>query len=322
MSESTGLNSDSVPGPLGLIDMTNINRLTLAPQSPLQPSETEVETPTRPSFAQIAHLPQQKSRFLDIQIRLGRILFPRSISFRTVRLSPRILVKYGFQVDRSEAETMRFIADHTSIPLPKVHDCYSHNGLTHIFMQFIEGEELASAWHSMSQQKKFRVVAQLQRYLKELRELPSSTGGAVCNISGGALRDAPRIGENPFGPFSSHGDFHAFIRNHVPLEKFRRLSQATINSHTREYSTKFTHGDFAPRNILVKKDGTIAAILDWECAGWFPEYWEFTKAHFSPCAARDWVSLIGSMTDRYDEQLEGEQALWKYCGEPGNPFTV
>ncbi|QSS63294.1 hypothetical protein I7I51_00351 [Histoplasma capsulatum] len=32
-----------------------------------------------------------------------------------------------------------------------------------------------------------------------------------------------------------------------------------------------------PRNILVNEDGDIAAVLDWEWAGWFPEYWDVVQ---------------------------------------------
>ncbi|POR32750.1 Putative phosphotransferase enzyme family protein [Tolypocladium paradoxum] len=44
-----------------------------------------------------------------------------------------------------------------------------------------------------------------------------------------------------------------------------------------EYPIVFTHGDIAARNIMVR-DGRIVALLDWEFAGWYPEYWEYVFA--------------------------------------------
>jgi thiamine kinase-like enzyme len=41
-----------------------------------------------------------------------------------------------------------------------------------------------------------------------------------------------------------------------------------------ESSIVFAHGDIAARNILVR-DGRIVALLHWEHAGWYPEYWEY-----------------------------------------------
>jgi thiamine kinase-like enzyme len=50
----------------------------------------------------------------------------------------------------------------------------------------------------------------------------------------------------------------------------------------------FTHADLNLRNILVdqvvKSDGTrgwgIPGIVDWENSGYYPEYWDYTKALF------------------------------------------
>ena len=65
---------------------------------------------------------------------------------------------------------------------------------------------------------------------------------------------------------------------------------------------------------MVRKDGAIAAIIDWDCARWFPEYWEYTKAHFTPHAPDDWVMQIGEIAGRYEEQLAGERQLNILCG--------
>lgn len=37
----------------------------------------------------------------------------------------------------------------------------------------------------------------------------------------------------------------------------------------------FTHGDLNPFNVFVR-DGLVVGILDWEFAGWYPAYWEYT----------------------------------------------
>jgi serine/threonine protein kinase len=35
---------------------------------------------------------------------------------------------------------------------------------------------------------------------------------------------------------------------------------------------KFTHGDIKDHNILVDEEGHITGLLDWESAGWYPEF--------------------------------------------------
>jgi hypothetical protein len=48
-----------------------------------------------------------------------------------------------------------------------------------------------------------------------------------------------------------------------------------------------THGDFAPRNVLIR--GTkVVAILGWELTGYYPEYWEYLKALRRPPWESEW----------------------------------
>ncbi|KAH6664257.1 hypothetical protein B0J14DRAFT_493782, partial [Halenospora varia] len=64
----------------------------------------------------------------------------------------------------------------------------------------------------------------------------------------------------------------------------------------------FTHGDFQRKNIIAMKavplvgelSGNVEGdfeltIVDWETVGWYPSYWEYSKAIFA-CGRRadDW----------------------------------
>ncbi|KAJ7266578.1 hypothetical protein C8J57DRAFT_375624 [Mycena rebaudengoi] len=55
----------------------------------------------------------------------------------------------------------------------------------------------------------------------------------------------------------------------------------------------FTHGDFSPRNMMVRDD-VVLALIDWENAGWYPEHWEYIKANFSPdhSCGQSWVRAL------------------------------
>ncbi|CAA7266305.1 unnamed protein product [Cyclocybe aegerita] len=214
---------------------------------------------------------------------------------------------------------MRFVAENTSIPVPKVLKAWSTDGITFIVMDFIGGHDLWYCWSTLSIQAKERVFAQLKQYIGELRSIkpPDRYNGAVCSVDGKPIRDIGRIGLAPCGPFSTQGEFHNFLRGNYILESPLFSSgadgEAIGASHSQTYATKFTHGDLAPRNVLVKKDGTITAIVDWDCAGWFPEYWEFTKAKWSLTLA-DWEVRIPDITGEYPSQLAGERAIYRLFG--------
>ena len=126
-----------------------------------------------------------------------------------------------------------------------------------------------------------------------------------------------RIGPRPFGPFDSHQDFHAYIRENLAIENCTRtFGQQVTECHARKYRSCFTHADLCLRNILVH-NGKVAAIVDWGFGGWYPEYWEYTKAHYGQMDLPEWYEGLESALDRYDHELEAEQILWDQCDEPG-----
>ncbi|KAL2142644.1 hypothetical protein VTI28DRAFT_858 [Corynascus sepedonium] len=60
-------------------------------------------------------------------------------------------------VQPSEAEAMRFVSEHITIPVPRVYDV----GKEHITMEFVEGKTLAKAWEDiLSAEDRTRVVHQ------------------------------------------------------------------------------------------------------------------------------------------------------------------
>lgn len=42
-------------------------------------------------------------------------------------------------------------------------------------------------------------------------------------------------------------------------------------------SFSFYHADLGPTNIIVSKDGSVAGVLDWESAAYYPKFWLGTK---------------------------------------------
>lgn len=59
----------------------------------------------------------------------------------------------------------------------------------------------------------------------------------------------------------------------------------------------FTHGDIAPRNIMVDQTHRITGILDWERAGWYPDYWEYINI-WKPSIDDDWQTWMDRTAPR------------------------
>lgn len=69
------------------------------------------------------------------------------------------------------------------------------------------------------------------------------------------------------------------------------------------------------RNILVK-EGKLSGIVDWENSGWYPSYWDYTKAHFITKHTRRWLKIVDKVFEElgdYQSELETEKKLWEYC---------
>ncbi|TDL18384.1 kinase-like protein [Rickenella mellea] len=212
---------------------------------------------------------------------------------------------------------MRFVAANTTIPVPRV----SPSSYTYIVMDYCPGVEAQAAWNSISLREQMALLAELKGFVQQLRDLEPPSPKAVSSTHGGACRDH-RFGTIPVGPFNTHTDFHQFLRNDSPLDDWDTHYPEVSGAHSRPCSSKYTHGDLAPRNVLVH-NGKISAIIDWDSAGWRPEYWEFTKVHFA-CAGTpgEWFKALGDSAGQdYSVQLAAEMVLWRAAESPADPVT-
>lgn len=185
-------------------------------------------------------------------------------------------------------------------------------------MELIRGTDLQEAWlgGSLSTQRKEDIMRQLAGFVKELRDLKPPKEGVVGSVDLGPCLDH-RIGSSPVGPFSNYQEFHSFLRRYIPLEDCTEVfGEAVTLCHSLKYRSVFSHADLSPRNTMVA-DGKVVALIDWAFAGWWPEYWEFTKAHFGLMDMCDWYDKLGLVMTRYEKELVTERALWRQCDQPG-----
>lgn len=76
----------------------------------------------------------------------------------------------------------------------------------------------------------------------------------------------------------------------------------------------FTHGDLNPFNVFVR-DGLVVGILDWEFAGWYPAYWEYTAAWHGNRTRQAWQGVLTEFLDAYPEELKMEITRQKWWGD-------
>lgn len=217
----------------------------------------------------------------------------------------------------SEAFTLRFIAAHTSIPVPKVHCAFVHDGCTYILMDRIEGEIVARGWSSRSDESKRRIFDQLKNMVAEMRDIPAP-GPCISNAMGGPLYDSRFAGTSfIIGPFDGIQEFHLYMRNNIqtPPENYPEISDM-IRMQERPWPMPvFTHGDLSTYNIMVHGDNVVG-IIDWETAGWYPIYWEYTAARLQASPMNTWMEEeADSFLEPMRPEVEMEAIRLKYFGQ-------
>ena len=84
------------------------------------------------------------------------------------------------------------------------------------------------------------------------------------------LKDPPR-------PLTSDSELRERIYERYIYFCGRLYEHTLPDMLPRSNRSVFTHGDIAPRNIMVDDENKITGILDWEYAGWYPDYWEYAQ---------------------------------------------
>lgn len=80
------------------------------------------------------------------------------------------------------------------------------------------------------------------------------------------------------------------------------------------HTVRLSHGDLALRNIVVDGRGRLVGLVDWENAGWYPDYWELT-AFYSTIPQQRWADVCSEIfpdASDFDDELAIERRLWAY----------
>lgn len=175
-----------------------------------------------------------------------------------------------------------------NIPVPEVHGAWEvddGNGekTGYFAMSVLPGSILRDLWITMTDNEKKTVLDDLASILIQLRGVQAPEGFIIGAVDGiGPAADPRASGAEFGGPFTSEYEFNEWLVSLIHPESQQyfsgffvetcRTCLASLSSH----QIRFSHGDLGMHNILVQ-GGRISGIIDWEYAGWYPEYWEYIK---------------------------------------------
>ena len=222
---------------------------------------------------------------------------------------------------RLEEVAATLMARSADFPVPKIISYGEHPDAPHapmsILMTHIPGKDLGhpELYESMTEDERESIFAELQCILQVMRKwVHPGSKEQICSVLGTAVRSV-RIPNHAVGPCESESEFneHLFscIAGHSfeSRENFEETVEIAGRLREMRHPIAFTHGDLKHQNIMVA-NGQITALLDWESAGWYPDYWELTTPlRFGP---RDfwWNQLVWRLGgEKYAAELESEKAL-------------
>ncbi|KAL4945069.1 hypothetical protein BDV06DRAFT_232001, partial [Aspergillus oleicola] len=230
---------------------------------------------------------------------------------------------------RSEAATMLFLQQHTSIPTPKIFDwaCKSDPGnvlgVDYILMEKLDGNALD--WQAATQKQKEKVMQQLVDIFLEIENHPfgmmgslAFSAGDAVGIQGLALQSSYHMRKGPLGPFSSSQegaqallesylamissgeiDSYSPVDNYLVHKLRQEISSSLFTDPSENNQFFLKHPDDKGDHILVNDDFDIVGIIDWE--------WTHTvskaEAFASPCMMWPVAEFYDGSNDLAAEEL-------------------
>ena len=145
---------------------------------------------------------------------------------------------------QNEADALRYIRQHTDIPVPTVYSDFEDDGAYYLITEYLDGINMAD----LDEEKKGVVRGELEGYLATLRTLRSKRMGGP----GGVV---------------------------VPPYRVMRLTGRDEwelkDAEKEEEEYVFCHNDLSQHNVVVDPETLkITGIVDWEYAGFYPARFE------------------------------------------------
>ncbi|KAM3449655.1 hypothetical protein MY3296_006739 [Beauveria thailandica] len=197
---------------------------------------------------------------------------------RIIQIGEHFIVKYGTRVSVIEGQNLLYVKKTKAVPIPEVYALYtklSPKGrmVTYIIMEYIRGETLETAWPKLSPDEKHNVALELRGYFDKLR------------------KNAPLSRSSRTEYEFNQGLVKMYLDNNG-TEENARFYECMLSEVLKDHRPVLTHADLQKDNIILKKDKSLV-VIDWEAAGWYPEYWESFAANLAAKLGDDfWNYLI------------------------------
>ncbi|KAK2797660.1 hypothetical protein FQN51_008354 [Onygenales sp. PD_10] len=222
----------------------------------------------------------------------------------------------------NEANALRLVEKHTPIiPAPRLIDFvvpvaegndkrryYGNCG--YMLTTRARGARLDHAIYWMTHEDRKQLGVDLGKCISQWRHIPNdnnSPSTLITSTLGGPAYDH-QFEDKQCGPFSSTVEFADSLTEYLQDQR-GKPPLATL--YKPDYRVFFTHSDLHQTNIFVEA-GRLSGVIDWEHAGFKPEYWEYTRSLLAYWGRGEHKFILDqAFEEDYSEELEAQKYLWK-----------
>ena len=229
-----------------------------------------------------------------------------------------VIYKEGQYITANESVALHNAAKQ-GLPVPRVfcrerlyaafdgdEDIYS------IKMSYIAGTTLTKIWNTLTHEEIIDVLTQVRNMLLHLT-IPEEAPKFIGSCDGEDLRDS-RTEHTHFGPIcKNEREFNKYLVSTISEAPATIRRDYARKLNQRKHRIVFCHGDLAPDNIILDEHMRVIGLLDWEDAGYYPEYWENIKFYSRPPMVRSWHEYGKYiLPNMYEEEVNDFLEVQKY----------
>ncbi|KAM3545439.1 hypothetical protein ARSEF1564_001601 [Beauveria bassiana] len=227
-----------------------------------------------------------------------------------------VVYKEGQFITSNESIALRN-AGEQGLPVPKIfcrerlysvgsEDIYS------IKMSYIAGRSLTKIWVTLTHEERIDVFKQVRVMLLRLT-VPENAPKFIGSCDGLDIRDS-RLAKTHFGPIcKTEKDFNKYLVSTISTAPVNIRRDYLRKLNQKRHRIVFCHGDLSPDNIIVNEYMQVIGLLDWEDAGYYPEYWENIKFYSRPEMVNGWHEYGKYILPHaYDEEVKDFLQIRQY----------
>jgi hypothetical protein len=184
-------------------------------------------------------------------------------------------VKSWAERRQRESSTIEFVRENFSfVPLPEVIYSSIDRSIhrTFMLMKRVHARTLNTAWSTLSRLQQQNIANKMAEYCATIAQ---KTSPRYESTHGSGVLEYWLMGDPP----ASRPSWLPMLLGPLTGPELKRYMSNISNKPVPHFEDvfHFYHCDLGPTNILVSDDGdSVAAIIDWEAAAYFPSFWVAT----------------------------------------------